>query len=140
MERRLGGLCRYGDGLVNERGNLPQRDLTIALSVGALSIAGRREGADGALSRRLAVAVASYMGEADPTRPGWRFPEFRRGVEVEDRRPCELRVDGDLWERFSAEADRQGVSAEDLLEHALLYFAAQQDSGALAERLGLDLS
>ncbi len=39
------------------------------------------------------------------------------------------------WELITAEAERQGVSVEEVVRHATLYFLADADSGRLATRI-----
>ena len=39
------------------------------------------------------------------------------------------------WERLRSEAERQGVSIEELVAHAILYFLADFDSGRIARRI-----
>ncbi len=49
----------------------------------------------------------------------------------------ELSVDDEVWRSFELEADRQGVSTQQLIEHTALYFAADRDAGR-ATQLILD--
>ncbi len=110
----------------------------VSISAGSLQLLGATEGSDD-LARRRATAVAYFMAERDPARPGWAYPDFRRQYGDGPRTRCEVAIDGDLWARFRSEAERQRVTSDELLEHALLYLAAGEDSGALAERLGRGL-
>jgi hypothetical protein len=41
--------------------------------------------------------------------------------------------------QFEAEAGKQGVSAQQLLEHAAFYFAAELDAGRITRRILDDL-
>jgi hypothetical protein len=47
----------------------------------------------------------------------------------------EVEFDEFGWELITAEAERQGVSVEDVVRHAALYFLADADSGRLATRI-----
>ncbi len=92
------------------------------------------------LERSLLQAIRYYLADQSSERAGWPYPGFihdgqhdGRGVELE------LSVDDAVWDDFSKEADRQGVSADHLLQHAALYFAADRDSGRLAQRILSDL-
>jgi hypothetical protein len=50
-----------------------------------------------------------------------------------------LDIDPELWQALSQEAMGQDVSAQQLLEHAVLYFAADDDAGRVTERILEDL-
>jgi hypothetical protein len=84
---------------------------------------------------RLTTAIAYLMGERDVQRAGVAYPNFRRAEDPADQREVELVIDAELWERFCREAERQGVSHERMLEHALFHLAADEDSGVFATRL-----
>jgi hypothetical protein len=51
----------------------------------------------------------------------------------------QLEIDSALWGSLEAEASGQGVSAPKLLEHAVLYFAAEESAGRLTQRILDDL-
>jgi hypothetical protein len=110
----------------------------VAVSLGAF--AGRAlsgEGANGAeqLPSRLVAAMRVYLHDKGLGRPGWRFPEFARGQGPREGTEVALSLDQELWSAFEAEAAEQGVSSEQLLEHAALYFAAELDSGRITGRI-----
>jgi hypothetical protein len=46
-----------------------------------------------------------------------------------------LRLDGFAWEAVQQESLRLGVSEEDLVAHAVMYYLADVDSGRIARRL-----
>ncbi|MDX6588490.1 MAG: hypothetical protein QOI31_2963, partial [Solirubrobacterales bacterium] len=46
-----------------------------------------------------------------------------------------ITLDQETWRVVVQEAERQQVSAEGLVEHAVLYFLADLDSGRVAGRL-----
>ena len=89
---------------------------------------------------RLAAAIAYFLAEDSSEEAGHIYPKFRR--EEDDRGPARvlsLAISVDLWRRFTTEAERQRVSPDQLLEHAALFFAAQEDAGRVAERFAGDL-
>jgi hypothetical protein len=47
----------------------------------------------------------------------------------------EVEFDEFGWELITAEAERQGVSVEEVVKHAALYFLADVDSGRFATRI-----
>lgn len=94
--------------------------------------------AEGTIDAAVAVrqAVYYYLSDARSGRAGWAYPRLRRDVEVAGPAiEVAVVVDEDSWRAFGREAERQHVSVEDLLRHALLYFAADLDSGRVAKRV-----
>jgi len=81
----------------------------------------------------LRTAALYYLADRELNRPGWRVPRFARDTA----RPqvVELGLDDDIWDALLREAERQGVEPELLVEHAVLYYLADLDSGRLAGRL-----
>jgi hypothetical protein len=100
------------------------------------------EGGQGAghVPVRVARAVRIYLADRDSGRPGWGYPGFLAHPDAPARARLELDVDDALWAEFEAEAGRQGVSVEQLTEHAALYLAAEVNAGRITERIldGLD--
>ena len=91
-------------------------------------------GADPAAAVRQAVYY--YLSDAGSGRAGWRHPRFRRrGQASGPTLEVPVTVDEDTWEAFADEAERQSVDVEDLVRHALLYFAADLDAGRVAARI-----
>ena len=84
---------------------------------------------------RLVTAMRVYLGDKETNRPGWRYPDFAREAGAEQRAEVVVNVDEELWSAFASEAADQGVSIEQLVEHAALYFAAELDSGRVTERI-----
>lgn len=87
------------------------------------------------VASRVPLAVRYYLADRDQGRPGWRYPVFLRDREAKEERTLDLRIDDALWRSFKAEAGSQGVSAQQLVEHAVLYFAADVESGLLTQRI-----
>jgi hypothetical protein len=50
-----------------------------------------------------------------------------------------LEVASDLWSDLEQEALRQGVTVEQMAEHAAFYFAAELDAGRVTQRILDDL-
>jgi hypothetical protein len=88
-----------------------------------------------ASSTSVERAIRCYLGDKESGGPGWPYPAFLR-----DRAPLEevelrLHVDGDLWKQLEAEAESQGVTVQQMLEHAVIYFAAEVNAGRVTERI-----
>lgn len=91
-------------------------------------------GAPGAAAATMVRAVRLYLGDRDSNKPGWAYPPILRdraadGVELE------LDVDEDLWHDFEEEAAKQDVTVSQLSAHVALYYAAELDSGRIAQRV-----
>jgi hypothetical protein len=85
-------------------------------------------------SAAAAVRTASmyYLADRGTDRAAWRVPRFASG---EGGQTLKVRLDEDTWKAVTAEAERQGVSADALAMHAVMYFLADVDSGRVAGRL-----
>jgi hypothetical protein len=96
------------------------------------AIARRRRG-----SQSAAVRTASlyYLADRDADRPAWRVPAFVRDGLPKRGDGLQVALDDDTWRAVSEEADRQNVSGETLLRHALLYLHADLESGRLPGHL-----
>lgn len=105
------------------------------LAAGALVGEGREQSA----STRLESALRCYLGDRDTDRPAWPYPGFLRGSEPQGDVEMEFEVPTELWGEISAEADKQEVAVEQLVEHAAFYFAAELDAGRVTERILADL-
>jgi hypothetical protein len=98
------------------------------MAVGEFALASLEAVADGRPTSELVVeALRFYRGAREARPPGWLYPRFADDpgastVEVE------LSVDPVLWRRFTAEATAQGVSVQQLVSHAVLFYAAELDS------------
>jgi hypothetical protein len=123
------------------------RSVTVSLSRACLDLLAWEDGAEP--GRRLVTAIAYFLAEGSSGEAGHAYPGFRRdGTGEPGRQPenvgepresFDLAVGDDLWRRFEAEAERQGVPTDRLLEHAALFLAAQADAGRLAERVADEL-
>jgi hypothetical protein len=115
---------------------------SVQVKIGALavrSLAASPDPEPGRLELLLPRAVRFYFEERDSERPGWRYPSFLAGGDgAKDGR--EVSVAEDLWEQLRAEAERQEVSPEDLLQHAAFYYGAARDEGRLTQRIAEELS
>lgn len=90
------------------------------------------------LALLLPRAVRFYFEERDGGQPGWRYPSFlEAGNGVEQDR--EVSLPEDLWRQLQAEAERQEVSPENLLQHAAFYYGAARDEGRLTQRIAEEL-
>jgi hypothetical protein len=86
-------------------------------------------------------AIRIYLNDRGSTVPGWAYP----GLMHEQRQPVkttkvEISVDEDLWRSLEEEATSQGVTAQQLVDHAVLYLAAEIDAGRITQRILEDLS
>jgi hypothetical protein len=88
---------------------------------------------------RTESAIRIYLSDKGTGRPAWPYPGFLRGSEAQEDVELELDVDPGLWLQFEAEAEKQGVSAQQLFEHAAFYFAAELNAGRVTQRILDDL-
>lgn len=115
-----------------------KRHVTFSFSELAFkALAGDIDAADP--SPRMESALLCYLGDSDSGRPAWSYPGFLRESETRGDVEVDLEVASDLWRRFEQEAVRQGVSIEQLAEHAIFYFAAELDAGRVTQRILDDL-
>lgn len=115
-----------------------KRRVTIALSeLASDALEGGIDGVDASL--RMENALLCYLGDRDSDRPAWAYPGFLRGSETRQEVEVELEMRADLWQDFEEEATRQGVTVEQLAEHAAFYFAAELDAGRVTQRILEDL-
>lgn len=89
---------------------------------------------------RLTGAIRFYLSERGHGQPAWPYPSFLRGSEVQEDFVVSFAIDGALWGSFEAEAAAQGVSAQQLAEHAAFYLAAEIDAGRVTQRILDDLA
>jgi len=99
-----------------------------------------RQGSVHAPPSRTESAIRVYLGDKGSNQAAWPYPGFLRGSEVQGDVELELDIAPDLWLQFEAEAEKQGVSAQQLLEHAAFYFAAELNAGRLTQRIIDDLA
>jgi hypothetical protein len=117
-----------------------RRHLTVGLSqlaFEALMSAETSSAAEAAV--RMENALRCYLADKDADRPAWPYPGFLRGAETQGGKWVEFDAEEYLWRDFEAEADAQGVSVEQLAEHAAFYFAAEANAGRLTQRILEDL-
>jgi hypothetical protein len=126
-----------GGGIELARADGEKRQVAVVLS--RLAVEGLTGGGDVPADVGLDGAIRCYLGDRDSARPAWPYPDFLRGSETEGDAAIELELDAGLWREFEQEAERQGVSVEQLAEHAAFYFAAELDAGRLTQRILDDL-
>jgi hypothetical protein len=80
-------------------------------------------------------AIRFYLNDKDGGGAGWGYPEFLRGTGLGGKVDLELTIENSLWRSLKKEAENQGVSVDQLVEHAALYYAAELDAGHVAERM-----
>lgn len=112
------------------------RSVTVRLGGFACAALAEEEGVDPAQIPSAAVqAIRCYLNDKGTGGPGWLYPGFMRGGDNGDDVELQLSIDGDLWRSLEDEAERQGVSAQKMVEHAVLYFAAETDAGRITRRI-----
>lgn len=101
------------------------------------SLGGSGSGDRLTLGCSFAQAIRYYLSERDSGRAGWRYPRFMSvagsGPSAVDE--THFRIDGKVWDELSDEAGRQGVTTDELLRHAVLFFVADRESGRVARRI-----
>ena len=133
------GITLEGTGLAQQYGGGERSRVDVALSELAFE-ALASAGADVDVPLRMESAVRCYLGDMDSGRPAWDYPAFLRGSEIREDVRIDLEVPRDLWREFEQEAVRQGVTVEQLTEHAAFYFAAELDAGRVTQRILDDLA
>jgi hypothetical protein len=117
-----------------------KRSVTVRLSQLAFeALAGEERDGSVRVPGRTESAIRLYLGDKGAGRPAWPYPGFLRQSQTREDVGLELDVDPDVWLQFEAEAERQSVSAQQLLEHAAFYFAAELNAGRLTQRILDDL-
>jgi hypothetical protein len=113
-----------------------KRSVTVSLGrLASQAIGGGGSSNDGKPSSRAGRAILCYLNARGSGGPGWSYPSFldeRRGGEGIR---LELRVEDGLWRSLEEEAERQHIGVSQMLEHAVLYFAAEVDAGRFTERI-----
>jgi hypothetical protein len=84
----------------------------------------------------MRTAARYYLADRASGRLAWRAPRFARRCEQGAGETTDVDLDEHTMEALEEEARRQGMAADRLAEHALLYFLADLDSGRAATRLG----
>jgi len=114
------------------------RSVSVGLSQLAFEAVGGSADAEVAPNRLLS-AVRCYLGDRGAGQAAWPYPAFLRGSEPQVDVELTLEIKDDLWHSFEAEATRQDVSPQQLLEHAAFYFGAELDAGRITQRILDDL-
>jgi hypothetical protein len=78
-------------------------------------------------------AVRYYLSDLDSGRTALRVPRFSGDAPREAALELRLDLDPDSWRELEEEAQRQEVSVERLLEHAIMYFVADLDAGRVEQ-------
>jgi hypothetical protein len=115
----------------------PRRSVAVGLS--QLAFDGLAAEDRSSATARLQSAVRCYLGDRGANQPAWPYPAFLRGSVPQVDVKLELEIKDDLWLSFEAEAARQDVSPQQLLEHAAFYFVAELDAGRITQRILDDL-
>jgi hypothetical protein len=128
-------------GLLNvARERSAKRRVTVGLSdLAVKALVGEEADGGSPPSLRTEHALRCYLGDRGTDRPAWPYPDFLRGAEARGDRLVEFDVEEELWLEFEAAASAQGVSVEQLAEHAAFYFAAELNAGRLTQRILEDL-
>jgi hypothetical protein len=77
------------------------------------------------------TAAIYYLADRGFDRPAWRIPRFTRALVPDAGTALDIDLDEETFAALEREARCQGVAAERLAEHALMYFLADADSGRL---------
>jgi hypothetical protein len=84
----------------------------------------------------ICTATRYYLSDRGSGRLAWRPPVFVRRGEQAASAITDVDLDKDTMEALEEQAQRHGVAANRLAEHALLSFLADLDRGRAAARLG----
>lgn len=108
-------------------------DVTLRLDAfGQRAFARLARGRRGSAAAAVRTASLYYLADRDSGRPAWGVPRFHAN---ESGPTLTVRLDEDTWRAVNEEADRQGVSADALALHAVMYFLADIDSGRMGRLL-----
>jgi hypothetical protein len=114
--------------------------VTVSLSEFACSaIAGQGEGDGEHLSARIVAAIRCYLNDKGSGGLRWSYPSFLADEDDREEVTLQLAIDDELWRSVEQEAESQGVSAQKLVTHAVLYVAAEVDAGRMTRRILEDL-
>lgn len=113
-----------------------KRSVTVRLGALAIdALGGGVESGAGSAPGDLVRAIRLYLNDRSGEEPGWTYPRFLRDRNAGKGIELELSVEDSLWSSMEEEAERQGVTVAQLLEHAALYYAAELDAGRVTERM-----
>ena len=129
-----------GRSLLHDRENEVKHSITVTVGAIASKILAVEMVVRGNSSSLTAErAIRAYLKGGESPGPGWAYPTFLRGRKPVDGVRMRLDLDVDLWRALSQEAVIQHVSDQQLLEHAVLHFAADDHAGRVTERILEDL-
>jgi GNAT superfamily N-acetyltransferase len=114
----------------------PRADMGVTLQLDDFGKKALEAQLRGGSSRDAVVRAAAryYLADRESGRVAWRAPLFVRSVDP-DGAGTDVELDEGTMEALEREARRQGIPASRLVEHALLYFLADVDSGRAALHL-----
>jgi hypothetical protein len=117
-------------------GESVKRSVTVSLGrLASQAIGGGASNRDDQMSSRASRAIRCYLSARGSGAAGWSYPSFLDEHRGGEGIRLELRIEDGLWRSLEEEAERQHISAPQMLEHAVLYFAAEVDAGRVAERI-----
>ncbi len=112
----------------------------VKLGAFAAEALARKLGNGGALAPEdFERVIQFYLGEKSNEAPGWAYPDILRERRPSDEVELDLTVKDALWGALEVEAREQDVTADRLLGHATLYYAAEMDAGRATARIIEDL-
>jgi hypothetical protein len=115
-----------------------KRSVPVVVTLGRFALralAGEHAKGPEDMAARMVRAISYYLNDADSDHPGWPYPDFLRGRVGGPMQELEITVKEDLWAQFEVEAEKQGVTLQQLAEHAALYYAAELNAGRVTERI-----
>jgi hypothetical protein len=113
-----------------------QRLLTLSLEeFGASTLEGEAERYSVSTTRLAQRAVRYYLSDRDSDRMALRVPRLSQDRARRPALELTLDLDSDSWNELKDEAERQEVSVERLLEHAIIYFLSDLDAGRVERRV-----
>jgi len=80
-------------------------------------------------------AIRFYLADKGSGQLGWIYPPFLQRRKPAEGIELQLSIEDSLWNAFLDEAEEQGVTVRQMLEHAVFYFAAEINAGRLTERI-----
>lgn len=113
---------------------------TIALGKFAFEALGGGDDPPENVSRRLVRAIHTYLTDGGTNQTAWAYPALLQERERNETIEMDLLVEDSLWRSLEAEARRRAVSVPQLVTHAALYYAAEQDRGRIAQRILDDIA
>ena len=116
------------------------RNVSVELGEFAYQALGGEEEKGAALvSSRLPRVIEAYLADRDRGRPSWAYPAHLQEQEGRRSIPVELEIGVRSFDELTEEARQRGVSFEQLVGHAALYYLAEVDAGRMTQRILDDL-